>query len=119
MRGKRVWGMVLAGACAGAVNGLLGAGGGMLLVPMLSAFTCLREEEIFPSSVAIIAPICLVSLLLTRDIAWGESVPFLLGSALGGLAAGLWGKKIPTVWLHRGLGILILWGGLRYLWGAF
>ena len=43
MRGKRVWGMVLAGACAGAVNGLLGAGGGMLLVPMLSAFTCLRE----------------------------------------------------------------------------
>lgn len=119
MRGKRVWGMVLAGACAGAVNGLLGAGGGMLLVPMLSAFTCLREEEIFPSSVAIITPICVVSLLLTRDIAWSESVPFLLGSALGGLAAGLWGKKIPTLWLHRGLGILILWGGLRYLWGAF
>lgn len=116
---KKLLGMVLAGACAGAVNGLLGAGGGMLLVPMLSAFTCLREEEIFPSSVSIIAPICVVSLLLTRDIAWGESVPFLLGSALGGLAAGLWGKKIPTVWLHRGLGILILWGGLRYLWGAF
>ena len=116
---KKLLGMVLAGACAGAVNGLLGAGGGMLLVPMLSAFGCLREEEIFPSSVAIIAPICMVSLLLTRDIAWGESVPFLLGSALGGLAAGLWGKKIPTVWLHRGLGILILWGGLRYLWGAF
>lgn len=115
MRGKRLWGMVLAGACAGAVNGLLGAGGGMLLVPMLSAFTCLREEEIFPSSVAIIAPICVVSLLLTRDIAWGESVPFLLGSAVGGLLAGLWGKKIPTLWLHRGLGILIIWGGIRYL----
>ena len=115
MRGKRLWGMVLAGACAGAVNGLLGAGGGMLLVPMLSAFTCLREEEIFPSSVAIIAPICVVSLLLTRDIAWAESVPFLLGSAVGGLLAGLWGKKIPTLWLHRGLGILIIWGGIRYL----
>ena len=119
MRKKIFSGIVLAGACAGAVNGLLGAGGGMLLVPMLSAFTSLREDEIFPSSVAIIAPICVVSLLLTRDIAWGESVPFLLGSALGGLTAGLWGKKIPTVWLHRGLGILILWGGLRYLWGAF
>ena len=119
MRKKIFSGIVLAGACAGAVNGLLGAGGGMLLVPMLSAFTSLREDEIFPSSVAIIAPICVVSLLLTRDIAWGESVPFLLGSALGGLLAGLWGKKIPTLWLHRGLGILILWGGLRYLWGAF
>ena len=116
---KKLLGMVLAGACAGAVNGLLGAGGGMLLVPMLSALTVLEENAIFPSSEAIIAPICIVSLLFTREIAWAASVPFLLGSALGGLAAGLWGKKIPTVWLHRGLGILILWGGLRYLWGAF
>ena len=116
---RKILGMVLAGACAGAVNGLLGAGGGMLLVPMLSAFTALEEDQIFPSSVAIIAPICLVSLLFGRDIAWAASVPFLLGSAVGGLAAGLWGKKIPTAWLHRGLGILILWGGLRYLWKSF
>ncbi|MDY4491167.1 MAG: TSUP family transporter [Candidatus Faecousia sp.] len=115
MRKKIFSGIVLAGACAGAVNGLLGAGGGMLLVPMLSAFTSLREDEIFPSSVAIIAPICVVSLLLTRDIAWAASFPFLLGSALGGFFAGLWGKKIPTLWLHRGLGVLIVWGGLRYL----
>ena len=77
MRKKIFSGIVLAGACAGAVNGLLGAGGGMLLVPMLSAFTSLREDEIFPSSVAIIAPICVVSLLLTRDVAWAASIPFL------------------------------------------
>ena len=115
MRKKIFSSIVLAGACAGAVNGLLGAGGGMLLVPMLSAFTSLREDEIFPSSVAIIAPICVVSLLLTRDVAWAASIPFLLGSALGGFFAGLWGKKIPTLWLHRGLGVLIVWGGLRYL----
>ena len=115
MRKMLLMGMLLAGACAGAVNGLLGAGGGMLLVPMLTAFTALEEEEIFPSSVAIIAPICVVSLLLTRDIAWAASFPFLLGSALGGFFAGLWGKKIPTLWLHRGLGVLIVWGGLRYL----
>ena len=115
MRKMLLMGMLLAGACAGAVNGLLGAGGGMLLVPMLTAFTALEEEEIFPSSVAIIAPICVVSLLLTRDVAWAASIPFLLGSALGGFFAGLWGKKIPTLWLHRGLGVLIVWGGLRYL----
>ena len=119
MRKKIFSGMVLAGACAGAVNGLLGAGGGMLLVPMLSAFTSLGEDEIFPASVAIIAPICVVSLLFTRDVAWAASLPFLLGSALGGFLAGLWGKKIPTRWLHRGLGVLILWGGIRYLWQAF
>ena len=90
MRKKIFSGIVLAGACAGAVNGLLGAGGGMLLVPMLTAFTSLREDEIFPSSVAVISPICVVSLLFAGDIAWAASVPFLLGSAVGGLLAGLW-----------------------------
>lgn len=119
MRKKYLPGMILAGMCAGAVNGLLGAGGGMLLVPMLTAFGSLEEKEIFPSSVAIIAPICVVSLLFTPEIAWEASIPYLLGSALGGCAAGVWGKKIPTLWLHRGLGVLIVWGGFRYLWQSF
>ena len=108
----------LAGLCAGAVNGLFGAGGGMVLVPLLSLLTNLEDEEIFSSSIAIILPICIVSLTataITGTIAWGDSLPWLFGSALGGGAAGLWGKKIPTVWLHRGLGILIIWGGIRYL----
>lgn len=116
---KRYFGLILAGALAGAVNGLLGAGGGMVLVPLLTALTPLEEGELFPSSVAIILPICAVSLTvaaLTGTAAWADALPYLPGSALGGLAAGLWGRKIPTVWLHRGLGLLILWGGVRYLW---
>lgn len=110
--------IALAGACAGAVNGLFGAGGGMVLVPLLTLLSGLKEEEIFPASLSIILPLCLVSLLVTAmqtPIPWQASFPYLIGSALGGLAAGIWGKKIPPKWLHRGLGILILWGGIRYL----
>ena len=116
---KTIWGLVLAGAGAGAVNGLFGAGGGMILVPLLGLLTDMADADIFPNSISIILPICLVSLTvtaLTGSVAWKEAVPYLIGSALGGPAAGLWGKKIPTVWLHRGLGILIIWGGIRYLW---
>ena len=40
---------ILAGLAAGAVNGLLGAGGGMVLVPILSAGSTLEEREIFSS----------------------------------------------------------------------
>lgn len=108
----------LAGAGAGAINGLFGAGGGMVLVPLLTALTDLREEEIFPASVSILFPVCLVSLsvgALGGVFAWQEAVPYLLGSALGGVAAGLWGRRIPTLWLHRLLGVLILWGGVRDL----
>ena len=118
MKEHKFWGCALAGLGAGAVNGLFGAGGGMVLVPLLSLLTDLEEDEIFSSSLAIILPICLVSLTataLTGTVAWSASLPWLAGSAAGGLLAGFFGKKIPTVWLHRGLGILIVWGGIRYL----
>ena len=115
---KKYMGSAAAGLGAGAVNGLLGAGGGMVLVPLLTSFTELTDDEIFPSSVSIILPICLVSLSLSwpeDGVNWLRALPYLLGSGLGGIAAGIWGRKIPTKWLHRLLGVLILWGGVRYL----
>lgn len=118
MKHKSALGTALAGAIAGAVNGLFGAGGGMVLVPLLSGLTDLRDNEVFPASVSIILPICLVSLLVTfqsGSIPWGTTLPYLAGSAAGGVLAGIFGKRIPTLWLHRFLGILILWGGIRYL----
>lgn len=111
-------GSCLSGVCAGAVNGLFGAGGGMILVPLLSKLTDLEEDEIFPSSISVILPICLVSLTfagLRTGIPWKNALPYLPGSAIGGLLAGFLGKKIPVLWLHRGLGLLIIWGGVRYL----
>ena len=118
MHFKKYLGIGSAGAGAGTVNGLFGAGGGMVLVPLLCLLTELEDEEIFGASIAIILPVCIVSLTATAiagTVAWRESLPYLLGSAAGGLAAGIWGRKIPAKWLHRGLGVLILWGGIRYL----
>lgn len=118
MRKNNYIGTALAGLGAGAVTGLFGAGGGMVLVPLLTLLTTMEDEEIFPSSISIILPICLISLIgtaITGTIAWREAVPYLIGSAVGGVLAGLWGQKIPVKWLHRGLGVLILWGGYRYL----
>ena len=115
---KEKWGLPLAGFCAGAVNGLFGAGGGMVLVPILTALSDLKEAEIFPVSVSIILPICFVSLAFSFAQAEGSFagvLPYLIGSTIGGVAAGCFGRKIPTQWLHKILGILILWGGMRYL----
>ncbi len=119
MKKKKYIGSAFAGIGAGAVNGLFGAGGGMVLVPLLSALTDLEEQEIFPASVSIILPVCLVSLSLsqrTEAIPWSATIMYLAGSCVGGVLVGLLGKKIPTIWLHRILGILILWGGVRYIW---
>ena len=112
-------GIIIAGICAGAVNGLFGAGGGMVLVPLLISVAKLEDDAVFPVSVSMILPICLVSLsysLLQTPFAWETALPYLIGSALGGIGAGFLGKRIPTLWLHKALGICILWGGFRYLW---
>ena len=118
MKKHKYSGMILAGFCAGAVNGLFGGGGGMVLIPMLSLLTPLKDRDIFSASIAVILPICIVSIIATAisgSICWQQALPYLFGSAAGGLAAGIWGKMIPAKWLHKGLGILILWGGIRYL----
>lgn len=106
---------LLSGILAGSANGLFGAGGGMILVPMLSKFGQLEEKAVFPTSVCIIFPICIVSLCLQPIHLPQNWWVYLVGSAAGGIMAGLFGKKIPTKWLHRFLGILILYGGIRYL----
>ncbi len=114
----RKFSLALAGVLAGAVNGLLGTGGGMVLVPMLQKSGELEENQVFPSSVAIILPLCLVSLGISSfsaPLPLKEALPYLLGSIPGGILAGLYGKKIPVKWLHRALGAMILWGGVRYL----
>lgn len=109
--------LMFCGGCAGIVNGLFGAGGGMVLLPLLRRTQAVQEQELFPSSLSILLPICLVSLVLTPGpMPWKDSLPYLLGSGLGGVIAGFLAPKIPTVWLHRVLGVMILWGGVRYLW---
>ena len=118
MKKTPILGPAIAGGTAGIINGLFGAGGGMILVPLLTKLTDIKETEIFPSSVAIILPICFVSLGVTAmhtPLPWSDAMPYLLGSIIGGLLSGLFGKKIPILWLHRVLGALILWGGVRYL----
>ena len=116
-----VWGKKIrslaAGAAAGAVNGLFGAGGGMVLVPMLSRKTELDEREVFSSSVLIILPICLVSLGVSTgwQLPLEEAWPYLVGGIPGGILAAVLGKRIPLVWLHRFLGVMICYGGIKYL----
>lgn len=111
-------GFAAAGAGAGFINGLFGAGGGMVLVPLLNRLTNMDDRDIFSSSIAIILPVCLVSLSATvmhDPLPWSEAMPYLIGSGIGGWLAARYGQRIPIMWLHRTLGILILWGGIRYL----
>ncbi len=104
------------GALAGAANGFFGAGGGMFLVPLLVKWTKMENRKAFATSVAVILPLSLASLViyglrggLDINAAW----PYLLGGALGGIIAGRIFKKIDMLWLRRAFGLLIIYGGVR------
>ena len=113
------FGAALSGLLAGIVNGIFGGAGGMVLIPLLGLWTKAEPESIFPLSVCVMLPVCLVSLWFTAQsdpLPWAEALPYFLGSTLGGILAGRLGQRVPTLWLHRIFGILLLWGGMRYLW---
>lgn len=118
LKNKPKLGAAVAGAAAGLANGLFGAGGGMLLLPLLTHTTDIRPREAFASCVCIILPLSLVS----AAVYWMrggsfllDSLPYLAGGAVGGVIAGVLLKRLPTKWLHRALGIVIIWGGIRLL----
>lgn len=109
----------VSGIAAGIISGFLGTGGGMVLVGLLPLIPEFRGESLFPACVGIMLPICAVGTAVSyfsHSLIYGNAMPYLIGSLLGGLAAGLWGKRIPSLWLHRSFGALILLGGLRQLW---
>ena len=90
----------------------------MVLIPLMNLLLPEEDRTVFSSSVAVILPICIVSILLSpsaESADWLAALPWLPGSAVGGWAAVKWGEKIPVSWLHRGLGLLILYGGIKYL----
>ncbi len=115
---KQKWKYAATGALAGLANGMFGAGGGMFLVPLLIRWGGLSQRQAFATSVGVILPLSAVSAAiyffkgqLDLTSAW----PYLLGGFLGGLTSGRIFQKVPVVWLRRGFGLLIVYGGLRAL----
>ena len=102
---------LLAGALAGFINGFFGAGGGMVLVPLLLWLVRLEDKAAFSSAVAVILPLCAVSIAVYAvhdSLPLRDALPYLIGGAAGGVLAGLWFRKIPAKALHLILGGVIL-----------
>ena len=101
--GKLIWtvpcarALMLSGACAGFLSGLLGVGGGFIIVPSLKKFTDLPMKAIVATSLGVLAivstggaAISLVSGTLDLSIA----IPFSGGSLLGLLIGKILERKM-------------------------
>lgn len=104
------------GALAGLLNGLLGAGGGMAVVPILKKR--LPEKQAHATSVAVILPICAVSAafyLWRGTVSPGDALPYLpwglIGSALGVALM----KRLSGNALRKIFALMMLWAGIRLI----
>ena len=113
---KKWWG-VLGGLGAGGINGLLGAGGGMAVVPLLSAMA-VRGKKSHATALMVIVPLSAVSAVLylvQGRVSIADALPWLPGSLLGAYLGSRLMPKIATGWLKLLFGGLMLWGGVRLL----
>ena len=105
------------GVIIGIVNGLLGAGGGMLAVPLLKK-SGLNQKEAHATSIALILPLSVISAvtyLLKGSVVLGDAVPYLLPGALGAVLGAFLLNKISDKWLRKIFGIFMIWAGFRLL----
>lgn len=90
---------IVAGLFVGFVNGFLGAGGGMLLVPFLTILLKMNSKVAHSSAVFVIMPICLISgitYIIKGVVDWSILLPVSIGTLIGGVVGTFLLKKFSS-----------------------
>lgn len=117
-RKKRRFLLALCGGAIGVVNGLFGAGGGMLAVPVLAFAAGLPQKKAHATAIAVILPPCVVSTVVYA-VRGGFETDILLPTVLGVLAGGIAGaallKKLSAPVLNLLFYGLMLFAGIKMM----
>ena len=113
--------LICTSLAGGAVNGLLGTGGGIIFAYLFKYLESREMSETgsaFSSAMAVVLPISLVS-LTTYESFKSFDIPFLLKLALPSAAGGLIGAylstKVTPVFLERLFAILVIYAGIKMI----
>jgi uncharacterized membrane protein YfcA len=109
---------LLFGLLAGALGGLMGVGGGILLVPLLVHFTQAGQHEAQGTSLAFVTATALVAAYAYFRAGHLDvllAVYLTLGAIPGVLAGAALARKLTARRLRQGLGILMVLTALRIL----
>lgn len=88
-----------AGLLVGFINGFMGAGGGMILVPILTLLLGMNSRVAHSTAVFVIAPICLVSgitYIIKGVVDWNILLPVAIGTLVGGIVGTFLLKKLKS-----------------------
>ncbi|MBE6781328.1 MAG: sulfite exporter TauE/SafE family protein [Ruminococcaceae bacterium] len=105
------------GLFVGFVNGLLGAGGGMLAVPALKKMG-LDQKDAHRNAVAVILPLTVFSAILylvNGRVEFADCLIYLPGGLLGAGLGTVILKKISPKWLGVIFGGFMIYAGVRLI----
>ena len=103
------------GFFVGIINGLLGAGGGLLAVPALKKLG-MSQKDAHRNAVAVILPLAALSaaLYLVRgNLSLSDTLIFIPGGLVGAGVGTLLLKKISPKWLAAIFGAFMIYSGVR------
>ncbi len=106
---------------AGVTNGLLGAGGGIILIFMLTHYLARRNEnEKYAYALSCIAVFCFSGVsaavyAFRGNLSFSAASPYLLPALFGGIAGALILRRISPIFLKKLFALLLVYGGVRML----
>ena len=107
----------ISGFVIGTINILLGAGGGMLTVPLYKKMN-MSQKQAQINAVATILPITIISAviyLMNDDVKLSDSYIYLIPGLIGSITGTFVIKKISNNILSIVFSLFMIWAGLRLL----
>ncbi len=105
------------GIGVGFINGLLGAGGGMLAVPLLKKCG-LKTKEAHAGSIAVILPLSVISgvmYILNGKVTLSDAIGYMPAGAVGAVIGAWLLGKLDDKWIRRIFSLFMIWAGVRMM----
>ena len=108
---------VAGGLGVGLINGILGAGGGMIAVPVLK-LAGLEQKQAHANAVALILPVSFLSAMLYISkgrVDLSDAMPYLGPGVIGAVLGTLILSRISSPALRKIFAVFMVWAGIRLL----
>lgn len=116
--------LVAGGLSAGIANGLLGAGGGIIIVFVLSKVLNDKEasgKDIFANALAVMLPTSLVSVIgyaVRGNMSFFGVEQYIIPAIIGGFAGAVLLDRIDISWVKKLFALLIVYSGIAMMVNA-
>ena len=110
--------IILISLVGGFINGLLGAGGGIIFILILEKFFNLEQKKSHATSVALILPLCITSAFImstNNKLDWTMIFFISLGGSIGGIIGAKILNKISNKYLKKIFGLFIIIAAVKMI----